>query len=478
MHRTLKELDPSQETLEEMTITLPVCRHTFTVETLDGHCRMSEHYQVDGDGKYVGLIPQQTSAELRKPPTCPTCRRAIRCPRFGRVYKRADLDILERNIAFSMSRNLSVAREIFDGAGVSDLQDTLVSGITSLECTDATGADEGAKTKLIEDKAKVLDSGRRVPITWRDMDPRNKLHAIHSVATGKWMQATRQLREAYYKAWAVQDTDSAHGMAWEASFAKFYRLEMESYIEKPEIAPRRPEEHAMRVAKMKVGQHRPLADKRYHVEAIWLMLDIRFRMIDLADVWLNPTGARSVSFTVTQAFKEKWQEYVSFLIDSCEKDSNLALDIAEDSGSQRQALRSRTLILRCRQDRFKLEMSIRRNRGTTPKDREELLEELHQEMQILADVVAREGPERRETARMSAGDYQKFFSLPCDAIDKGWKDIKEALERNEFHAPPSDEELIKIIAALTEQEPGLRESPEKFHYVVRLMFPRLLGTFL
>lgn len=459
MQRELKELDPSQETLDEMTITLPGCKHTFSVETLDGHCRMSEHYQVDSGGKYIGIVPSHSSAELRQPPTCPTCRQAIRSPRFGRVYKRADLDILERNIAFSMSRNLSAAREIFDKASTPDMRNVLVSGLKVLEDEIAKDDDrEGvdSEERVAEEKAKVLDSSQRAPIIWADIDPRNAMHSINPIAVGKWSHATRRLREAYHKATIIANTNSAHSIAWDASFASLYRHEKESYVENPESAPRRPEEHAMRVARMKVGQHKPLADQRYHVEAIWLMLDIRFRMIELANSWLSTTRDPLNAFTVTPAFKHRWLQYVSFLVSSCEKDSKLAFDIAGDSGSQKQALRSKTLMLLCRLEHFKLEMQVKRERGLTPKDRDEMLGEVRKEMQTLAEVITREGPERRERAKIDAEDYLKYFTLPTGAITRGWKDVEGALIRDE-RIPPSDAELVKILAALTQKEPGLRE---------------------
>ena len=55
MQRTLAEIDPDLESLDEMVITIPSCHHTFTVETLDGHCSMSEFYTCGPDRKWLGL---------------------------------------------------------------------------------------------------------------------------------------------------------------------------------------------------------------------------------------------------------------------------------------------------------------------------------------------------------------------------------------------------------------------------------------
>lgn len=90
MQRTLAEVSPDEETLDELLITIPNCRHTFTVETLDGHCGMSDYYDREGtEGKWTQC--KEPPFGFRAPPVCPTCRAAITCPRYGRIFKRADL---------------------------------------------------------------------------------------------------------------------------------------------------------------------------------------------------------------------------------------------------------------------------------------------------------------------------------------------------------------------------------------------------
>ena len=36
LYRTLGDVDPDMETVDDMLITIPACGHVFTVETLDG----------------------------------------------------------------------------------------------------------------------------------------------------------------------------------------------------------------------------------------------------------------------------------------------------------------------------------------------------------------------------------------------------------------------------------------------------------
>lgn len=64
LQRSLSNLDPSAKRLDEVIITLPGCKFTFTVEASDGHCRLQgyyertirEHGEVCGDGK-LGHVP-------------------------------------------------------------------------------------------------------------------------------------------------------------------------------------------------------------------------------------------------------------------------------------------------------------------------------------------------------------------------------------------------------------------------------------
>ena len=104
LQRAISDLDTISDNVSEKLITLE-CGHIFTVEMLDDHCSMSEYYEIDPmTGRYI--TPKAPPVEYRMPPTCPTCRGPITSPRYGRVTKRANLDILEQNVANNMSKRL------------------------------------------------------------------------------------------------------------------------------------------------------------------------------------------------------------------------------------------------------------------------------------------------------------------------------------------------------------------------------------
>lgn len=91
MNVRMSELDPHGEDLENLLITLE-CGHVFTVETLDGICEL-ERYYTRHNGRWQDLAPPPQG--LQKRPVCPMCRGPINSHRYGRVFKRADLDCSE-----------------------------------------------------------------------------------------------------------------------------------------------------------------------------------------------------------------------------------------------------------------------------------------------------------------------------------------------------------------------------------------------
>ncbi len=118
MQRRLDEIDLSSDDVAERLIKL-ACGHIYTVETLDGHCNMSDYYEQDPMGVFTAT--KAPPVNFQNPPSCPTCRGPITALRYGRVTKRANLDILEQNVASTMSSALeNVGPEIESFAGKLD----------------------------------------------------------------------------------------------------------------------------------------------------------------------------------------------------------------------------------------------------------------------------------------------------------------------------------------------------------------------
>lgn len=108
MGTKMNEIDPTSDELADILVTLP-CRHTFTVETLDGHCGITSYY-VRRDGQWAGLEPAPT--DIQQSLACPLCRGPVNTKRYGRIQKRADLDMAEQVSTCIVDLNPPVCRSI------------------------------------------------------------------------------------------------------------------------------------------------------------------------------------------------------------------------------------------------------------------------------------------------------------------------------------------------------------------------------
>ena len=142
MQWDISNINTALDDLGKKLITLD-CGHIFTVETLDGHCSMSEYYEVDPMTDHY-LEMRTPPVKYQMPPTCPTCRGPITSPQYGHVTKCTNLDILEQNVASNMSKWLDKHRPSLEAiaAGLEALE-TAAKGI-------ATRADFASEDDFIE----------------------------------------------------------------------------------------------------------------------------------------------------------------------------------------------------------------------------------------------------------------------------------------------------------------------------------------
>jgi len=417
------------------------------VETLDGHCGMSEYYSRDGpDGKWLGLATPPSS-EFKRPPVCPTCHSAITAPRYGRVYKRADLDILERNVASSMSGALHNISTSLSEQAKSTIQQQLVSDVAKLKAS-ATRRPPGAHKAR---KAILEDTESLLPVFPKVLDAGNaNLHGISPVAAASWGSRTRDLFSIYSTAQNIATTRSAHVNAWEAAFSCLYQREMDLAVADPAHAPRRLPEHAMHIARMSVGQPRPLADKRFIVEAFWLTLSVRFTIAELALAWLRESGKNS-KYTPEQC--QAWASYVCFILDTCKRDADIAFQIAQKSESRRQMTHTTSYILRAELERFRVDVEASRISGTWGEGRKQLGKKATEKLQSAtkyAEEVTRshlKTPRSADPAKEKTWIQDNFSNL-AEAILKEWRGLQRSLYLDTFYNPVSMEEKMKIVRGL------------------------------
>ncbi|KAF8867865.1 P-loop containing nucleoside triphosphate hydrolase protein [Gymnopilus junonius] len=447
LSRTLADIEPESGGLDDLVITIPSCRHVFTVETLDGHTGMTDFYTRNAeDTKWIGL---KSVLGFVKPPTCPTCRAQITCNRYGRITKRAALDILERNVASHMSRSLDRWLESIQNFDEQRSKVLLVDAASNVTIPSPKKLPPERKLKTA--RSNVLKGTEDKPVPDSDILAGNtKLHCIDSAVITAWRKATHLLFTYYAEIIKVANTRSAHTQAWEASFSFLYEREIETGLKDPARMPRSPKEHAMRMAKLQVGQQRPLADKRFLVEAFWATIHIRLVITRLAQAWLDEVGKdeqRCPPFHFHQ-----WATYIRYLLSTCSLDANKALKIANDSKSHRQIIKSVLLCLRIELEAFRFNLYMQRAVGNFKKSdtrnalREEASRhgrECREEMLHAVMVHMKETGSRAEEAEW----VDVNFTTKAQAIVDEWNNIEQSIWRDTFYQPVLVDEKMDILRA-------------------------------
>lgn len=448
LQRTLGDVDPDMEALDDLLITLPNCRHVFTVETLDGHTSMGDYYRVDEQGHWVGL--ETPPNDFRKPPTCPTCRAAITANRYGRVFKRADLDILENNVAFRMSRSLGAT-----GSKLVSVQPETVKSRLKAEAKDEKlSFVKVLKSKNVRQKNQrtILHQTRNMPLPMNGLDASNtELHGIPVSEAKPWRLAVRDLLSAYHDVIAIAGTRSAHVHAWEASFAYLYQKEMDLAAQYPESAPRNPQEHAMRMARLGVGQPQPRADRRFLVEAFWTSIHIRLMLADFAQTWVIALATRSAYPTEN---RQLWDWFISFVFRSCLQDGRIALAIAQESESHRQAVKTSLLLMRVEIEYFRFNVEGSRSGGQLRGEKRDQLADRAKEK--YRETLERSKAVRAAHLKVPRADhtqevlwFTKNFDDPVGLFVKEWQKLERSLRMDTFYESFSLDEMRDVVKGLS-----------------------------
>ncbi|KDR70088.1 hypothetical protein GALMADRAFT_255486 [Galerina marginata CBS 339.88] len=451
LSRTLLDVMPELGGLDELLITIPSCGHVFTVETLDGHTGINDFYSRDTeDTKWTGL---RAPSGFVKPPTCPSCRSSITSNRYGRIVKRADLDILERNVASHMFQSLDhwqSAAQNFD-------ESRAKTRLTEAASTVVVPAPKDISKLQKQDSARknMLKATKETPMSESDIRAESpKLHYIDSVVTTIWRKATQPLFHSYKEIVKIAETRSAHTQAWEASFSFLYDREIQAGLRDPARMPRRPQEHAMRMAKLQVGQPRPLADRRVLVEAFWASIHIRLTIIRLAQAWLDESG-KSLD-RCPDFHRHQWAKYISYLLQSCRVDAEKALKVADNSRSHRQILKSVLLCMRINLEAFRFNFYMSKKSGSLRDSdvRNALCEKAVEQGRenrkrvigaYMAHFAGRDVGSRLE----EEGWVKDNFTTTARAIIAEWHEIEKSIRLDTFYEPVSLEEKMNIIRAFS-----------------------------
>ncbi|KAH8997121.1 hypothetical protein EDB86DRAFT_926966 [Lactarius hatsudake] len=354
MQRRLDEIDLSSDDISERLIKLE-CGHIFTVETLDGHCNMSKYYESDAMGVFTAM--KAPPVNFQTPPSCPACRGPITALRYGRVTKRANLDILEQNVASTMSSAIEKV-----GPEIEEFSKKLDS---------AKGEAKSIAFNPPSDNADDLDilSARRrtrfgpesepLPLKEISEESMRSVHGFSGKEGTAWNKVIHDLLELYEKVADVARTRGPHVQAYDAALATLYRLELSAMASDPERASDTPEPVAMMEVNKKIGQPPHKADTRFQVEAFFLTLELRYTLAEIAQSRIEGLNVASRDEIVLR-HERLWRSFVSFIYESCIRDAKKALDIAEKSSASRLAAQAGVNILRGKLELFRFEILAER----------------------------------------------------------------------------------------------------------------------
>ena len=443
MNYTIANLDLDSDELDSIPIRL-ACGHIFTVETLDGICELRKFYSSTPDGRWTELSPPPAGFAA-VPPTCPTCRGSITARRYGRVYRRANLDMLERTVATKMSRELnglgSRAAELL----VWSLRDEYSD--SEADIPDKAEPWSAEKQQNLED-IRQNDFKNELPLN-HDCLWSLEMHGITKEETEDWNRILKPLLQLYKAATGVAATQSAHATVYEAAMSMLYHREITALTSGPQ-PPSTSGDIALMRARRLVGTGPPLADKRFRVEAIWLSMELRYVLGSIALSRLR--RIRSVARSNEDQRVVVWATFIEFIFKSCIYDAYLALKITADCGATVQSLDAVAKCCRAVLEHAKAKCSVELLIGSIQEERSHWkleAERLRAQAESFAHDEERAFFARRGYQAPELDLVDDKLRNPVNLIFGQWDELITGLSSAKFYGPPpSKAELSTIIKVL------------------------------
>ena len=470
MWRPISNIDLTSDDVSEKLITLE-CGHIFTVETLDGHCSMSEYYEIDPvTSRYLEM--KAPPIKYQTPPTCPTCKSCITSPRYGRVTKRANLDILEQNVASNMSKRLEIHRPSLEAIATSlEASETAAKAI-------ANGNDFASEddfTQICERRKESFGKpDEPLPVHMlREMKTR---HGFSKKEADAWKKIVKEINRVYDAIADVTSARSAHVKAYEAAMTTLFKLEREAIALDPsKVDGKTQDEAAFEAVNAKIGQPPHKADRKYHIEAFLLSIELRLMLAQIA-------SARVSELPLTNnepRHRQIWTTFISFLYESCITDCAKATWLARSCSALRQEARVSVVDLRCTFEKVQFNVLEERRRI-------QILEKSEEDQKCmrarLGTVVSQEGATALESVSHVRNRY--FQNRPINSQDEmneevlwfkenctsraekvfaAYKDLQEqVIKAQVFYQPVTLQEKQDVVKALsfgTQPAYSIRLSP-------------------
>ncbi|KAI9068435.1 hypothetical protein FKP32DRAFT_1561707 [Trametes sanguinea] len=473
MQRRLEEIDLDSADVSDRLITLD-CGHIFTVETLDGHCGMHDYYVVDEMGRYVRM--RSPPVKYQTPPTCPTCRGPITALRYGRVTKRATLDILEQNVASSMSGSLDACSPDVSrlSADLSTMQEQ-AKKLVVMSPIEYFSSDEEKTPKQIPEP----DQGPLRAEAWNQVAMRT-IHGLSEEEARDWNAIVKDILVTYRKVARVANTRGAHVKAYESALSTLFRIEMQAIANDPARATDAPEPLALAIVDQKIGQPRPKADVRFQVEAFFLTLELRSLVARVAESRMEGLSTLNDGFGDDYfRLRAVWTSFVKFLYKSCITDAHKAKALAAESFATQQEARAALFVIRFEFELFRWRKRCKharlcRDGKYDEPARNALSGEVRRYKDTLddaLDLLRKEYMRKRPSKTMEDVKAERaWIAENCGQKVDAWKQecdvLEEFLVKGGFYQPVSLQERADIVKAFSFSHRGHFYNCENGHTFV------------
>jgi len=258
------------------------------------------------------------------------------------------------------------------------------------------------------------------------------IHGFSRDEAKAWNEVVRDLLGLYNKVANVAGTRGPHAGAYDAALAILYRLKRSAIASYSRRATDSPDPVAIAEVNKKVGQPPQKAETRFQVEGFFLSLELRYTLAEVAQSRIEGLNVSSRGEIVLR-HERLWRSFVSFIYESCIRDAEKALKIAQKSSASRLAAHAGVNILRGKLELFRFEILAERTllsrQGRLNQRRAELSAKTRQE----ADSVKLEMKKLQTTyilSRLSSvsnvvelKSEREWFAQNCQ--EKGDKFVKE-----------------------------------------------------
>ena len=378
MHRTLSDIDLGNPSLEDRTITLS-CSHTFTVDTLDGHCGLGELYDLDTEGQPIR--PALLTSDYSRIPDCPTCRAVNTSPRYSRGLKRAQLDVTEKNeTASAAAEYTSIQRRIVDMNQIASGRQ-LREDMASLQ--KKGDLSQQKVQQVLASRYRILSAHRHrsiaaveIFLSSFDKAPPKSRHLFTPEVGKLWQQSIREIDQLYRQLERVTNRRSSQISAFDAAFQFTFDAE-QGRLAQPGVTTEDTQRRAHQLARLQCGVP-PSAQDQIGIEAILLSINLRYKVLELLDI----TIAGLKEFPAMMLCARGTQHHILI---SIEQDAKMAARLAEESINFRQLLGAEQQLFRIRFEHLKIACQVELKSPISDQRRGERATELDQQVEEIID---------------------------------------------------------------------------------------------